>query len=210
MSSHRATRRRTRSGRTRALISLGAVAALCTGLSVKGTFAFWTDSATATTGTFTAGTLDLKVDGKLGGTGGTTAVTTLTADNLVPGESIAATFPVENAGSVPLTYNLTATGAGGLAVTNGLQYSLTFGVTADNAVLANGLRNGRCGGVQSTDAGTQVLTSTPRSYATNRPLGAGTSETVCVVVRLNSAAGNGLQGLQGTAAFVFDAKQVGA
>jgi predicted ribosomally synthesized peptide with SipW-like signal peptide len=217
MSAHRSSstprrrpRRRGRSGRVRALMSLGAVAALSTGLSVQGTFAFWTDNATVTAGGFTAGTLDLKVDSKLGGTGGTTAITTLTADKLLPGESIAATFPVENAGNTPLTYTLTGTGSGGLAVTNGLQYSLTFGAAADNTPSANGLRNGRCGGVQSTDTNTQVLNSTARTYATDRALAVGATDTVCVVVRLSSAAGNTLQGLVGNATFQFDAKQVGA
>lgn len=212
----RATRpaRTRRSGRTRALLSLGAVAVLATGMSVKGTFAFWTDSATATTGTFTSGTLDITVDGKLAGSagnGGSTVVANLSLSAMAPGESVAATFPVANNGTIPLTYTLTGTGAGGLAVTNGLQYSVTFGAAATNTgTAAGGNRDGRCGGTASTDTNTTVLTSTAATLASNRALATGASDTVCVVARLSSAAPNSLQGLSGTAALVFDAKQVGA
>ena len=213
MSNHRsATPSRRRSGRARALLSLGAVAVLCTGLSVKGTFALWTDSATATTGSFSSGTLDLSVNGELKGlanNAGTTVVATLTGANLVPGESIAVSFPVKNEGNVPMTYTLTGTGAGALAVTNGLQYSLAFNVAAANAPLANGLRAGTCGGVAATDGNTDVLNGTARTYATNRPFAAGATDNICIVVRLNSQAPNNLQNLAGTASFFFDAKQVG-
>lgn len=216
MSNHRsaAPRRQRRSGRTRAVLCLGAVAVMATGLSVKGTFAFWTDAATATTGSFTAGTLDITVNGQLAGAagnGGTTTVASLTMANMVPGESVAAAFPVANNGSIPLTYNLTGTGSGGLAVANGLQYSVTFGAAATNTgSAAGGNRAGACGGTVSTDANTQLLASAATSFATNRALTNGASDTVCVVARLNSSAPNALQGLSGSAAFLFDSKQVGA
>ncbi|WP_148615016.1 TasA family protein [Nocardioides rubriscoriae] len=202
-----------RSGRTRALLSLAAVGVLATGMSVKGTFAFWTDSATAATGSFSAGTLDITVNGQLAGqanNGGSTTVASLTLGSMVPGESIAATFPVANNGSVPLTYNLTGTGSGGLAVTNGMQYSVTFGGTATNTgSAATGNRAGSCGAV-ATDTNTTLLTSTASTFATARALAAGASDTVCVVARLSSQAPNALQGLSGTASLVFDSKQVGA
>lgn len=213
MSNHRSqTPRRRRSGRTRAIISLGVIAVLSLGFSVKGTFAFWTDSATAQTGSFVAGTLDITVDGQLAGkenNGKSTTIASLKLDNMVPGESVAGVFPVKNHGSIPLTYNLTGTGSGGLAVANGMQYSLTFGAAAANTT-ANGLRSGTCAGVTATDANTVVLNESPKSYATNRPLAVGATETVCVVARLNSNAPNALQGLSGSASFLFDSKQVGA
>ena len=215
MSSHRSQPRKRRSGRTRALISLGAVAALATGMSVQGTFAFWTDAATAQAGTFTAGTLDLTVNGQLAGqpnNGGTTTVAALTLTTMVPGESVAAAFPIKNEGSIPLTYTLTGTGSGGLAVTNGLQYSVTFGAAAANTgTAAAGNRAGTCGGTAATDANTTLLTSTPVTYGgANRALAVNASETICIVARLNTNAPNALQGLSGSAAFLFDSKQVGA
>ncbi|QCW50969.1 hypothetical protein FE634_12240 [Nocardioides dongxiaopingii] len=208
------TRRRRRSGRTRAIISLGAVAVLATGLSVKGTFAFWTDSGTAQTGAFSSGTLDITVNGQLAGqanNGGSTTIASLALGNMVPGESVAGSFPVANAGTVPLTYTLTGTGSGGLAVTNGLQYSVTFGATAANTgSAANGNRTGTCGAVTPTDANTTLLTTAPSTFATNRALAVGASDTVCIIARLNSNAPNALQTLGGTASFLFDSKQVGA
>ncbi len=204
--------RRRRSGRTRALISLAAVAVMATGLSVKGTFAFWTDSASVQTGSFTSGTLDVTLSGNLAGAannGGTWNNTSFALAEMVPGESIAVSFPVRNNGSVPLSYTVAGTGAGGLAVTNGLQYSVAFGVNAANSgSQAGGNRAGACGGTASSDANTTLLTSTSTSLATTRTLAVGTQETVCIVARFNSNAGNGLQGLSGSASLLFDAKQI--
>lgn len=211
MSSHRAPHRR-RSGRVRALISLAAVAVLASGMSVKGTFAFWTDSATVRTGSFTAGTLDITVKGELAGPanngGSTTADLTLT--NMVPGESVATSFPLKNNGSIPLTYTLTGTGSGGLAVQNGLQYSVVFGATETNSgAISTGDRAGRCGATVATDANTTLLTSSATTFVTDRALSTGATDTVCIVARLNSNAPNALQGLSGSATFLFASKQLG-
>ena len=213
-SNRRTTRRpaRRRSGRIRAVISLGAVAVLAMGLSVKGTFAFWTDSATVNSGTFTSGTLDISANGALAGVnGGSTVVATLSGTNLVPGESIAVSFAVKNEGNVPLTYAVTATGAGGLAVANGMRYSIAYGVAATNTGTAvTTTRVGSCGGAVNTDANTTALTATATTLTASRSLAAGTPETVCIIARLDSSAPNTLQNLSGTASFVFDSKQVGA
>ncbi len=208
------TPRRRRSGRTRALIALAAVVVLATGLSVRGTFAFWTDSATVQGGTFSSGTLDITLDGNLAGAannGGTWTNTSFALTTMLPGESIAMSFPLRNVGTVPVTYNLVGTGSGGLAATNGLQYSVAFGVnSANSGTVAAGNRAGTCGGTASTDANTTLLTAGGHTYVSNRALAAGAQETVCVVARLNSNAPNSLQNLNGSASFLFDAKQVGA
>lgn len=214
MSNHRADtprRPRRRSGRTRALLSLAAVAVLASGMSVKGTFAFWTDSATVNAGGFTSGTLDVTVNGQLGGQGGTTAIANLALANITPGESVAASFPVANVGTTPLTYNVTGTGSGALAVTNGLQYLVVFGASASNTgTAASGNRAGSCGTTTATDANTTLLTAAAATLASNRSLAAGASDTVCVIARLNFQAPNELQNKAGNATLVFDAKQVGA
>jgi predicted ribosomally synthesized peptide with SipW-like signal peptide len=214
MSSHRAaTPRRRRTGRTRAILSLGAVAVLATGMSVKGTFAFWTDAATANTGTFTSGTLDISVNGALAAqNGGSTSLTNFKLDTMVPGESVAFSFPVKNEGTVPLTYKVTGTGSGALAVANGMQYAVFFGSSASNTgTSANGNRAGSCGSTAATDTNTTLLTATSTTLTgSDRTLASGASETVCVVARLNFNAGNDLQGKSGSASLVFDSKQVGA
>lgn len=213
MSNHRAAtpRRRRRSGRTRAMLALSAVAVLASGMSVQGTFAFWTDSATVNAGGFTSGTLDITVNGQLSGQGGTTAIANLALANITPGESVAASFPIANVGTTPLTYNLTGTGSGDLAVANGLQYLVVFGTTATNSGTSTaGNRTGACGSTTATDANTTLLNATAATLASNRALAPGASENVCVIARLNFQAPNALQNKAGNAQLLFDAKQVGA
>ena len=207
---------RSRSGRARALIAVAGGAASGTGLGVQGTMAFFTDSATVNTGSFTSGTLDVTIDGQLAGQANNSGTMTLSlaASNLLPGESVAYSFPIRNNGTSAFTYSVAATGSGGLAVTNGLQYAMTFGGAAatNSGTEAAGNRVGSCG-TTPTDANTTLLTSTPTNFVTAaspRTLNSTVSETGCIVVRLNSNAGNALQNLTGTASFVFSAKQPGA
>ncbi|MDO9396699.1 MAG: TasA family protein [Herbiconiux sp.] len=227
MSSHRSSRvrRRGRSGRMRALMSLGAVGFLAIGFGAQGTFAFWTDQATVSTGSFTSGTLDITLDGKLVGPGVTNNPGSFTQDSFAlpgmsPGESIAYSFPVKNEGTTPLVYTLTGTGSGPLNVTNGMQYSVTFGnpstAASTNSPANAASRAGSCGGAAATDTNTSLLQSGGTVFGgTNRALAVGATETVCIVARFSSQAGNGLQANAGTntptsASFAFAAKQVGA
>lgn len=207
---------RRRRGRGRAVLSLAVVAFLATGMSVQGTFASWTDSATMTTGPFASGTLDIMINGQLAGPGttnnpGTTANAGFTLPNMSPGESVATSFPVRNNGTTGLKYNVAGTATGGLAVAGGMQYAVYFGVTATNTgTEANANRVGACGGTTPTDANGVTLTGTSASLAADRTLAANTQETACVVVRLNSTAGNALQGQTTSASLVFNARQLTA
>ena len=103
----RPTHRRRRSGRVRAVLSLG----LLLGLTQVGTLASWTDSATVQGGGFSSGTLDLKVGesaaDQLTGQGGSWTHTNLTLAAMAPGESVAKALTVGNGGSVALTYDAT-------------------------------------------------------------------------------------------------------
>ena len=101
-----------RSIRVRAFLSLG----ILLGFSSVNTLAFWTDSATMTTGTITSGSLDLQLNGNLAGQGGTWTNSAFTFSNMIPGESFAVTVPVQRAaGTAPFTYTATGTSTGGLA-----------------------------------------------------------------------------------------------
>ena len=218
MSTHRSDRAPSarRRGRGRALLSLAVVAFLATGMSVKGTFAAWTDSATMQTGSFASGTLDVTLNGNLVGPGtannpGTWTNGSFALANLSPGESIATSFPVRNNGTTGLKYTLTGTGTGGLAVANGMQFAVYYGVNAANAgTEAAGTRLGSCGGTTPTDANGTTLTSTASTFATDRVLAAGAQETVCIVARLSGAAPNALQGQTMTASLLFNARQLTA
>lgn len=216
-SDHRAPRRRS-TGRVRALVALAAVAVLATGMSVRGTFAFWTDTATLKTGDFASGTLDITLDDRLAGPGtvnnpGTYANTSFALTAMLPGESVALSFPIKNIGTTPLTYTVAGTGTGNLAVADGMRYSVTFGASQNNTgTAANGDRTGTCNGNPPTDASTQVLgsTSTPLANGAVRTLQPTGLDQVCILARLSSTAGNTLQNQSGSASITFSAKQIGA
>ena len=100
MSDHRATSRTRRgwftSVRVRALLSLG----IALGIGSVGTFAFWTDDVVISGTTFTAGTIDLRVNGA----DSLPSYTTLNMSNAVPGNTIAGVLTIRNQGSAPLKY----------------------------------------------------------------------------------------------------------
>lgn len=219
MSNHRAdtrpARSRRRSGRARAILSLGAVAVLATGMSVKGTFAFWTDTATVNTGNFVSGTLDVTLAGGLIGTGGETKIDALNMAGMAPGESVAASFAIANNGSVGLTYGISSAVTGELA--QYMQFSIYAGATSavTNPVGTNGIRTGSCSGTPIlTDVvlSGSAVTPAPLTAFPRRTLPAtGTkTENICVVAKLNPGADNGAQSKTMSASLVFDAKQVNA
>lgn len=202
-------RRRT-SGRARAVLTLGAVGALALGLGAQGTFAFWTDSGTVTTGSLDSGTLDITLNGALAGAannGGSTTLSALTLSNMVPGESIAVAFPVANAGTAALTYTVAGSATGLLAPS--MQYSLYPGTASNTGTAAANNRAGACTGTAIVTS--QVLTgSSAPVIATPRSLAAAASESICVIAKLDTAADNTTQSKTTTASLVFNAKQVGA
>lgn len=216
MSSHRARRRpwpRRVSGRSRALLSLAAVGALAVGMGTQGTFAYFTDKATATTGSFTAGTLDVTLNGSASTTGlannpGTTTVASFTLGTMVPGESVATTIAVASAGSVPFVYTVSGTAPGTLAT--GLAFSVYAGTAnAATGTQAAGTRAQTCSGTALATNVVLAATSTPL-VSTARNLAAAGSENLCVIATLSTSAANALQGATTTANIVFDAKQVNA
>ncbi|TFI45842.1 hypothetical protein E4P29_02550 [Rhodococcus sp. 1R11] len=115
MGTHAATRsRRSRLGcilisaRFRALLSLGMVL----GLGVVGTMAAWSTSATAGSGEFSTGTVDINLNGNEG----LTAVNAynFTTGSVLPGKSVAQVIAVRNTGSLALNYGVTVYGSGTL------------------------------------------------------------------------------------------------
>jgi predicted ribosomally synthesized peptide with SipW-like signal peptide len=204
MSSHRRRFATVRSTRVRAALCLGMLVAL----GWTSTTAFWTDTATMTGGTFTSGTLDVGLDGNLAGQGGTWANTQLQLANMVPGESVADAFAVQNVGTTPLVYRATAVAAGALAPN--LRFSVSTGSTASNTTDGSGNRVGTCvgGTVEIADA---TLSSVPVAVvATDQLIGVGGSQSMCVQVTLITTAPNSAQGLSATTTFTFNARQPGS
>lgn len=194
---------RRRSGRVRAILSLGIVL----GLGGVSTMAFWTDTATVDSGALSSGRLDLLVDGNLEGQGGSVTQPNLTIANMVPGESVAVTVSVQRAPStVGFTYTATASATGTLATH--LRWTVTAGSAGTPQVAGNGIRTNTCGG--ATLFPSAALSTVPASPTTvigdQRSLsGATMSENICIRVALPADAPNAAQSSSATASFVLDA-----
>lgn len=199
MSEHSGSRRspRRRSGRLRALLSLG----VALGFGAVGTFAYWTDDVVISGSTFTSGTLDLKVNDL-----DTYPTTTLSMTAMVPGNSSAEVLTVKNAGTAPAKYTLT----GGLTGTNAADYN----TAASNGLLLTirlgGTKSGT-GNTSTCTGGTALVTdsaltsTTTTSILAKRPTTAltasGGTEVLCFQVKLADAAPSSLQGTTATATF---------
>jgi predicted ribosomally synthesized peptide with SipW-like signal peptide len=177
------------SARTRAALSLGVVLAV----GATGTFAYWTDSATIDGTTFTAGTIDLQVNGA-----NPPAYTTLNLATMIPGNSMAGTLVVRNNGNVPLKYTATSTSAP--AVLSG---ALVVKVTGD-ANTTGTAPSMTCGGAALAGAATALGGATAAPLlATGRKLLPGDSETICLQVTLPANADPSLQGKTSAVSFTF-------
>lgn len=179
-----------RSGRVRAVLGLGVVAVL--GFTGN-TFAFWTDSVSVAGTTFTAGTIDLKVNDS----DAPAAVTTLTITNMVPGNTVAGLLTVKNAGTAPLKYSVATTATN--PDSKALRDQLAIKLTSANAVTGTSPA-ATCGGTTYFSA-TTLNTSLSGS---NRLLAAaGGNETLCVQVSLSASAPTTVQGGTSVVQLVF-------
>lgn len=199
MSEHAGRRRRrtVRTGRIRAVLSLG----VALGLGAVGTFAYWTDDVVISGSTFTAGTLDLQVNNV-----DAYATTTLSMSAMVPGNSSAEVLTVKNNGTAPLKYTMT----GGLTGTNAADYNTAAANGLLLTISVGGTKSGT--GNASTCTGGTVLvnavpltsTTTTAIIATRRPAAAmvqNATEALCFQVKLADTAPSSLQGKTATATF---------
>nr|WP_314142727.1 SipW-dependent-type signal peptide-containing protein [uncultured Rhodococcus sp.] len=93
------------SARARAIMSIGIVL----GLGSVGTLAAWSDTATATSGVFTTGKIDIKLGDPAVDTLPPAFTTTMTKLDLFPNDTRSANLIVSNSGTVGFTYSITAT-----------------------------------------------------------------------------------------------------
>lgn len=198
MSEHRASDKSTRttryrSGRIRAFLSLG----VALGLGAAGTFAFWTDDVVISGTTFTAGTLDLKVNNS-----DAYATTTLGMSAMVPGNTSAELLTIKNAGTAALKYTLT----GGLTGTDAAAYNTAgaLKLTILSGATINGSGNSAtCTGGTSVYTATALtnVVATPIIGTRRGPIAAGATEVLCFQVTFDAAASTTLQGKTATATF---------
>lgn len=179
------TRRALGGGRVRATLSLGIVL----GLGSVGTLAAWSDSASATSGMFSTATIDLQLDNNPGNPNAY-VITSLNKTNMMPGDTVQATLPIQNKGSAAFKYTMSAsaTGESGLAP--------LMKVTALESNCST-VVNGPLG--LSTVAATPIIT-TGRSLAAT----SGT-ETICLRVTLDPGVTTAMQNKTLNVSFIFSA-----
>jgi predicted ribosomally synthesized peptide with SipW-like signal peptide len=186
-------------GRTRALLSLGLLAAL----GVASTSAYWTDEGTITGGTISSATLDLTAGPTTGaenlpGTGPNNWNSgALALSNLIPNESVAQAFVVRNSGVAPLRFNATVSSTTNdlTSGTSGLQVQVYDNGTTvtSSGTQAAGNRTASCNGTLAF-SGYVSTTASGNVFTADIPLATtGATHNVCVRAWLNSAAGNALQ-----------------
>lgn len=172
-----------------------AVAVLLGATGGLGTLAYWNDVETLSGATVTAGSLDLVVRD-----GGGVAVDRwdqLTLANMAPGESVAATLTVRNAGTTPFTVGVNAAGSGGLLAA--VDVALVAGVAP--TLPTPYPRTQTCSG--AVDKG---LRDSP-SWTVPGTIPPGGSVQLCVRLSLRASADNTLQGQAVVPTFTLTATQ---
>lgn len=177
--------------KTRLVLCLGVLV----GAGWAGTFATFTDEGIARS-TFTAGTVDLLVDGE---GDDDYAFTAIEMSNMKPGDVKYAPLTIENDGTLAFTYTMATSISDDLS---DLADQLTLGIKVVASTAA-------CDAAGYTASATTATVSGLLSAAAiaSRPLAAGTSEVLCYRVELPSTVDNTFQGATATAAFTFTATQ---
>lgn len=193
------------STKIRVIAALGSLS----GAVWAGTFATFTDSGDATA-TFTAGTIDLKLDGT-----DNTAWTALELVNLKPGTTKVAPLTVSNPSStttLPFDYSMSTVATN--TDTKNLAARLTLQAyrAASTAACTTSGATDLAYSTAYTAAGADVMASGPLANAsiTGRSLAAGGSEVWCFKVTMPSGTAsqdNPYQGAATTATFTFSAVQ---
>lgn len=157
--------------RARAVLSLGMVF----GLGAVGTMAYWTDDATATTGTFSVASLDLQVNDE-------TAYTewALAGTGMMPGDTKAATLNVQNNGGVDLTYTAMIGSSGDTALAPFMAMTVRSGATLNSG-------SGTCTGGTEVGSNTLQVGANKPLITTARSLSSDVSETLCFQVQISNA-----------------------
>ncbi|RVW00080.1 SipW-dependent-type signal peptide-containing protein [Rhodococcus spongiicola] len=188
-------------GRPRALASLGIVL----GLGAVATSAAWSDTATATSGVFSTGSIDLQIDGQ-DGNPDAYAFTAWSKSGLYPGERSSAKLPVQNTGTTPLSYTITAS-ASSSDLAPYMVYVLKDGEP-------NGESGNRCSGNDLGPVTWMEKGGTTDAFDAPRTLAPGESEYVCFQIRLHPDAAdtadtnNSVEGKSVDVAFNFHATAV--
>ncbi|MFJ6094912.1 SipW-dependent-type signal peptide-containing protein [Williamsia muralis] len=161
------------STKIRAILSLG----MALGLGAVGTLAAWSDTASATSGAFVIGSVDMKVNG-----GDSYAFTTLGMTGMTPGSSKAAMLTVSNTGSLAVTYLAKASSPGILAPY--LRVSVHAGGSATNTSTTGTCSSTTVVGTTATPTSAGATIVSARPLAGTPAGGTVATDSLCVLVSL--------------------------
>ena len=171
----------------RAVLSLG----LLLGIAAPGTLAYWTDNATVDGGTFTSGTMDVRLtDGDME----TYTSTTLNMTDMAPGSSSAELIKLKNTGTVNITYQVDGAGADVADTPPDLGAALRLNIYADGVVNGNTCSAGANGVLVTEGAAAEGTALGTAMLKAQRPVAKQAAETLCVQVFLPTDAASALQG----------------
>ena len=174
--------------KTRLIISLVLIGVLAFGAGL-GTVAYFTSQATSEDNIFETGTLIIGVPSEGENSG------IFDIENWQPGDSATETLTVNNLGSLPMKYKVTAVFGDELeasvAEAAALEDILDLEIKKDGTVIYNGKLSGLASGL---DVDTDFA--------------AGASQVLSFEVSMPTSAGNEYQGADVTVQFVFDATQI--
>jgi len=174
------------------MLSLG----VALGFGTVGTYAHWTDTVSVTGTSFTAGVLDLLVNGDADDS---VSFTQMNVSNLVPGSTAAGVLTVKNVDSAPLKYDVSSSASN----TDGKNLVSYLTVKVTGAATINGTAPAAtCGGVALPGTGTTF--SSPL-VSTRRLLAPGASEYLCIQATLSATAPSAVQGGTTTVTLTFNA-----
>lgn len=161
------------STRVRAVLSLGMVL----GLGAAGTLAAWSDTATAQSGSFVVGSVDMKVNGA-----DSYSFVSLGTTGMTPGAGKAAVLPISNTGSLAVTYDAKASSPGVLAPY--LRVLVYSGGTATNTTATGTCSSSTVVGTTATPTTAGATIFAARPLAGKPATTAAVPDNLCVLVSL--------------------------
>lgn len=147
-------------------------------LATSGTYALWNGAATVNASTISTGSIGLTINGAAN-----YAITGLDATKLAPGHSVVTAVTFANSGTTPIAAAVTSVGL--VSNTNNLAASLTLTITPIASV-------GAC--VAGLAGGTSAPLTTFTTSGFPYLMGVGSSQAVCLELKLSSSAPSGVQG----------------
>ncbi|MBI4213538.1 MAG: hypothetical protein HY534_04445 [Chloroflexi bacterium] len=187
----------------RAVLTGVLVLGALSGFIERGTFAYFTDSATSATNTFAAGTIDLE---------NTPSSALITFSNMIPGDKVTTQLTISNEGTLDMRYavsdTVTNTDSKGL----GAQLTLTIKVDAtcdsDNFDSGGTVVYGPDSPLGTLGSSRNIIGTPGSTPNGGRTVTSGGADVLCLQVKLPSSTGTSYAGASTTATFSISAESL--